>query len=154
MSRELGPPAQTPSARAVPVAIPTPNLSLVRTVLIALNLIGAASFLAELIFLRHFNEPLQYVAITAASLGVIGTLVAISKNTLARGFTLFAGVAMMLAGGVGFGIHLWRNHTYLPDQGVWGALTGPAPVMAPLALANIGLMLLVAVWLARTPQAR
>ena len=151
MNREL-----EPSTRAAVISgqIPAPNLSLVRTVLIGLNLIGAASFLAELIFLRHFNEPLQYIAITAASLGVIGSLVAISRNTIAHGFTLFAGVAMMLAGGTGFGIHLWRNHTYLPDQGVWGALTGPAPVMAPLALANIGLMLLVAVWLTRTPRTR
>ncbi len=144
-----------PSARTVnPLRIPVPNLPLVRAVLIGLNLVGAASFLAELIFLRHFNEPLQWIAVAAASLGVIGTLAAISRNIVARGFTLFAGAAMMLAGGTGFGIHLYRNHTYLPDQGVWGALTGPAPVMAPLALANIGLMLLVAIWLTRAPQTR
>jgi hypothetical protein len=130
--------------------IPAPTLGLLRVVLIGLNLIASVSFLAELMFLRHFNESLQYIPIVAVSLGLIGTLAALSRNTLAQGITILAALVLMLAGGVGFGIHLWRNHLIQPDAGLWGALTGPAPVMAPLSLANVGLMLLVTVWLTRS----
>ncbi len=130
--------------------IPAPTLGLLRLVLIGLNLIASVSFLAELMFLHHFNESLQYIPIVAVSLGFLGTLAAFSRNMLAQGVTILAALALLLAGAVGFGIHLWRNHLIQPDAGVWGALTGPAPAMAPLSLANVGLILLVTVWLTRS----
>jgi hypothetical protein len=130
--------------------VPAPTLGLLRVVLIGLNLIASASFLAELIFLRHFNEGLQYIPIVATALGLVGTLAALSRNILAQGITVLSALVLMLAGGTGFGVHLWRNHLIQPEAGLWGALTGPAPAIAPLSLANLGLMLLVAVWLARS----
>jgi hypothetical protein len=138
------------SLESRPSVIPAPTLGLLRVVLIGLNLIASVSFLAELVFLRHFNESLQYIPMVAVSLGLIGTLAALSRNVLAQGITVLAALVLLLAGAIGFGIHLWRNHLIQPDAGVWGALTGPAPVMAPLSLANIGLILLVTVWLTRS----
>ncbi len=138
------------SLESRPSVIPAPTLGLLRIVLIGLNLIASASFLAELMFLHHFNERLQFIPIVAVSLGFLGTLAAFSRNVFAQGITILAALALLLAGAVGFGIHLWRNHLMELDAGVWGALTGPAPVMAPLSLANVGLILLVTVWLTRS----
>ena len=124
-----------------------PTLPLVRTVLLGINLIGSLTFLAELWFLGHFKEPLQYIAISAAVLGVLGTLVSLSQSNAARIIAGVIALGMMGAGGIGLIVHISRNLKYADTPSLWAALTGPLPVLAPLSLANVGLLLLVAAWL-------
>jgi hypothetical protein len=134
--------------------IRTPSLPLLRTILIALNVIASVSFLLELIFLQHFNETLQWVPIIAVSLGIIGVIASLSANTgqsnpITRAIVILAALALLGAGGLGALVHLIRNAGYAEGKGLWAVLTGPAPVIAPLSLANVGLMLLLTLWLSK-----
>jgi hypothetical protein len=127
--------------------IPAPSLPLLRTVLIGLNAIASVSFLLELIFLRHYNEALQWIPIIAIVLGILGVIASLRANGFARVVVVLAAFGLLGAGAVGALVHLIRNAGYAKDAGLWGALTGPAPAIAPLSLANVGLMLLVTLWL-------
>ena len=127
--------------------LPAPTLPLVRALLLGVNLVGSLTFLAELVFIGHFREPLQVVAVAAAVFGAIGTLVGIGRSAPARAVAGLIALGMMGAGGVGLVVHLSRNYAYADTKTLWAVLTGPLPVLAPLSLANVGLLLLVAVWL-------
>jgi hypothetical protein len=129
--------------------LPEPSLGLLRTILIALSAIASVSFLLELIFLRHFNETLQYVPIIAVSLGLVGVIAALRANAVTQVIVVIAALGLLAAGGIGAVVHLIRNIGYAEGKGLWEVLTGPAPTMAPLALANLGLMLLLSLWLAK-----
>jgi hypothetical protein len=124
--------------------IPTPSLPMV-----ALNAIAGVSFLLELIFLQHFNETLQWVPIIAVILGMIGVIACLRPNGVTRVIVILAALGLLGAGSVGALVHLIRNAGYAEGKGLWAVLTGPAPVIAPLALANIGLLLLVTLWLSK-----
>jgi hypothetical protein len=129
--------------------IPAPSLPLVRNILITLNAIAGVSFLLELIFLQHFNETLQWVPIIAVIFGMIGLIASLRPNGVTRVIVILASLGLLGAGGVGALVHLIRNAGYAEGKGLWAVLTGPAPVIAPLALANIGLLLLVTLWLSK-----
>jgi hypothetical protein len=129
--------------------IPTPSLPLLRTILIGLNAIASVSFLLELIFLQHFNETLQWIPIIAASLGIIAVIASLQSNTITRAIVILAALALLGAGGLGALVHLIRNIGYAEGKGLWAILTGPAPTMAPLALANVGLLLLLTLWISK-----
>jgi hypothetical protein len=129
--------------------IPAPSLPLVRNILIALNAIAGVSFLLELVFLQHFNETLQWVPIVAVILGMIGVIASLQPNGITRVVVVVAALGLLGAGGLGALVHLIRNAGYAEGKGLWAVLTGPAPVIAPLALANIGLLLLVTLWLSK-----
>jgi hypothetical protein len=129
--------------------LPAPSLPLVRNILIALNAIAGVSFLLELVFLQHFNETLQWVPIIAVVLGMVGVLASLQPNGVTRVIVVVAALGLLGAGGLGALVHLLRNAGYAEGKGLWAILTGPAPVIAPLALANIGLLLLVTLWLSK-----
>jgi hypothetical protein len=129
--------------------IPTPSLPLLRIILIGLNAIASVSFLLELIFLQHFNETLQWIPIIAASLGIIAVIASLQSNTITRAIVILAALALLGAGGLGALVHLIRNIGYAEGKGLWAILTGPAPTMAPLALANVGLLLLLTLWISK-----
>jgi hypothetical protein len=134
--------------------IPAPSLPLLRTILIGLNAIASVSFLLELIFLQHFKETLQWIPIIAVSLGMIGAIASLpvnmwQSNTITRAIVIFAALALLGTGGLGAMVHLIRNAGYAEGKGLWAILTGPAPVIAPLSLANVGLMLLLTLWISR-----
>jgi hypothetical protein len=134
--------------------IPVPSLPLVRSILIALNAIAGVSFLLELIFLQHFNETLQWVPIIAVILGLVGVIASMRTNSgpsnnFARVIVIVAALGLLGAGGLGALVHLIRNAGYAEGKGLWAVLTGPAPVIAPLSLANVGLLLLVTLWLSK-----
>jgi hypothetical protein len=131
------------------IRIPAPSLPLLRSILIALNAIAGVSFLLELIFLRHFNETLQWVPIIAVSLGIMGVIASLQTNTVTRVIVIVAALGLLGAGGLGALVHLIRNAGYAEGKGLWAVLTGPAPVIAPLSLANVGLLLLVTLWLSK-----
>jgi hypothetical protein len=134
--------------------IPVPSLPLVRSILIALNAIAGVSFLLELFFLQHFNETLQWVPIIAVMLGLVGVIASLRTNSgpssnIARVIVIVAALGLLGAGGLGALVHLIRNAGYAEGKGLWAVLTGPAPVIAPLSLANVGLLLLVTLWLSK-----
>jgi hypothetical protein len=142
----------TMNSRFQNTRIPTPSLPLLRIILIVLNAVASASFLLELIFLRHFNETLQWVPIIAVILGIIGVIASLQTNTVTRAIVVFAALGLLGAGGLGALVHLIRNAGYAEGKGLWAILTGPAPVIAPLSLANVGLMLLLTLWLSRPTE--
>ena len=137
------------TSESQPSRIPAPSLPLLRTILIVLNAIASVSFLLELIFLQHFNETLQWIPIIAVSLGIIGVIASLQSNTITRAIVILAALALLGSGGLGALVHLIRNAGYAEGKGLWAILTGPAPVIAPLSLANVGLMFLLTLWLSR-----
>jgi hypothetical protein len=144
----------SPQSTGIAARIPEPSLPLLRIILIALNAIASVSFLLELIFLQHFNETLQWIPIIAVGLGIIAVIASLQPNTdqtntITRAIVILAALGLLGAGGLGALVHLIRNAGYAEGKGLWAILTGPAPVIAPLSLANVGLMLLLTLWISR-----
>lgn len=124
--------------------------------------IGVAGTAAELAFLRHWNGFEQLIPwIALAALAIAGiVLVAAPTAPVVRSVRLIGGVAAV-AGLYGVYVHVSENYATAPLDGtygprwdsmsfldrVWAATTGevgPAPTLAPGALAQIGLCLLLA----------
>jgi hypothetical protein len=127
--------------------IPAPSLGLLRLVLIGLNAIAIVSLLLELVFLQHFGQPWQWIAPLAAGAGVAAVLASLSQHNVARAVVAVVALGLMVAGATGALLHFLKNLEYAQQKTLWDALTGSAPALAPLALANVGLTLLVTLWL-------
>jgi hypothetical protein len=124
---------------------PTPGV--LKWILGALGLGGSALMLTELLLIRHHNQPLQIVAPIAAAIGVSISLVpALTQNRAARVLSLIIALGLMFAGGIGGVVHLWRNAEVTNSRAPLEVLSGPFPALAPLALANIGAVIALTVW--------
>jgi hypothetical protein len=129
--------------------IPAPSLGLLRLVLIGLNAIAIVSLLLELVFLQHFQQPFQGIALLAAGLGVLAVLASLVQHHAARAVVAVVALGLLGAGATGALLHFLKNLEYAQEKTIWAALTGSAPAFAPLALANVGLTLLVTLWLGK-----
>jgi hypothetical protein len=124
-----------------------PSPALLKWVLAGLACGGSLLLMVELLLIRHHTAPLQPLALLAAGAGLIASFVpAATQNRVARGALLLVAVALMGAGAFGTTVHLLRNAEVTRSAAPLEVLSGPYPALAPLALANIGLVIALTVW--------
>lgn len=126
-----------------------PSPALLKWVLAGLAFSGSLLLVVELLLIRHHTAPLQPVALASAGAGLIASFVpAATRNRVARGVLLLVAAALMGAGAFGAVMHLVRNAEVTRSSAPLEVLSGPYPALAPLALANIGLVIALTVWVA------
>jgi hypothetical protein len=132
-----------------------PAPSLLKWVLAGLAFGGSLLLVVELLLIRHYTATLQPVALVAAGAGLIGSFVpAATQNRVARGVLLFIAAALMGVGAFGTIVHLVRNAEVTRSSTPLEVLSGPYPALAPLALANIGLVIALTVWVSSVTAKR
>jgi hypothetical protein len=132
-----------------------PSTALLKFVLAALGFGGSALMLTELLLIKHHNVTLQLVAPTAAGIGLLTSFVpAVTRNRVARGLVVLVGLGLMLVGGIGVVIHFSKNLEVIKNASLLEVLSGPYPSLAPLALANIGAVMLLTVWVSTQGKER
>jgi hypothetical protein len=127
--------------------------------LAALGIVGTGS---ELAFLRHWNGFEQLIPWAVLGvLAVAALALAVHPGAAVVRTVRAMGVTALAAGGYGVYVHVSENYATAPLDGsygprwdsmnvverVWAAATGsvgPAPTLAPAALTQIGLCLLLA----------
>lgn len=127
--------------------VPAPTRPLLSACLKTLGLVGSVTFVLELSLIGHVTPPLQVIAVGAAAFGAVGSFAAFWHNAVARLVALASALGLLLAGLLGAAIHLGKNLRLVEAQTMWAALSGPLPVFAPLSLANLGLLILLALWI-------
>jgi hypothetical protein len=131
-----------------------PPHALLKLVLAALGFGGSALMLTELLLIKHHSVPLQLVAPSAAGIGLLTSFVpALTRNRVARGFTVFTALGLMIAGAIGAVIHFTKNLEVIQNASLLEVLSGPYPSLAPLALANIGAVMLLTTWVSTRSEA-
>lgn len=123
--------------------------------MLALYVLGAAGLLAELILLEHYQEWQQWLPVGSLVAGLAGGVAAWVRPDRTTLLALVAVSGVMVVGGaLGVGLHMWGNVEFELELQrqltgmalVWEALRGALPVLAPGALAQLGLMGLLVAW--------
>ena len=132
----------------------TPDeVNLVRRLLLVLVGLGCIGLGAELVLLEHYDEWQQWIPLVALSAGLLSLAAVAFRATRVsvRMFQLVM-VAFVLAGVLGVYLHYSGNVEFELEMDaemgglalVWSALRGATPALAPGALAQIGLLGLIA----------
>jgi hypothetical protein len=136
--------------------------TLLRRGVLALAWLGLLGTATELVFLRHWQSATQLIVWPFVGvLAVAAVLVSLRPTARSIAIVRWLAIAVVMASVVGVGLHvvenldagpldrnyasIWSSMTAF-DQW-WAAITGgvgPAPVLAPGALAEISLALLLA----------
>lgn len=127
----------------------------VRRLFLALVLAGMLGLAAELVLLEHVESVWQWVPLAALALGFIAGIVALLRPARGSLRAFQAAMAIFVAAGV-LGIYLhYRGNTEFelesdPALGGWTlfrlAMQGATPALAPGALAQLGLVALLATY--------
>lgn len=136
---------------AIDHAAPDPGRPL-RRFLLALVLLGAAGMLVELVLLKHYDSPWQWTPLVLLVL-VMATGGAVWRRQTPRTLKLFRALMALclVAGALGVVLHLNGNLEWIRERDtvlsgwplVWKMLRGATPILAPGALAQLGLLGLV-----------
>jgi hypothetical protein len=144
------------------ILFPQDTPTLLRRGVLALAWLGLVGTTTELVFLRHWRSATQLVVWPfVVFLSVAAFLVSLRPSARSIVAVRWLAVAVVVASIVGIGLHvienldagpLDRNYASIwssmtPFDQWWAAITGgvgPAPVLAPGALAEISLALLLA----------
>jgi hypothetical protein len=136
--------------------------TLLRRGVLALAWLGLLGTTTELVFLRHWQSATQLIVWPfVVVLGAAALVVSVSPTRRSIGVVRWLAAVVVLASVVGVGLHVIENldagpldRTYAsawssmtPFDQWWAAITGgvgPAPVLAPGALAEISLAVLLA----------
>lgn len=132
----------------------TPDgVSLVRRLLLGLVALGCVGLGAELVLLEHYEDWQQWIPLAVLGAGLISLgLVAMRPTPLSvRVFQLLM-LGFLVTGAIGVYLHFAGNVEFElemdPAMGgvalVWSALRGATPALAPGALAQVGLLGLIA----------
>ena len=133
----------TPSSRDRPA---------VRTLLIALVLVGILGLLAELLLMEHFESWTQDIPLCVLGLGLVATGAAAYRPTPPTLRIFRALMVLFIVGGIaGLWLHYRGNQAFELEIAaaahggslIWKALRGGIPTLAPGALVQLGLMGLV-----------
>lgn len=129
------------------------DVSGLRRLLLALVLIGTLGLSTELALLEHWDEWLQWIPFVGLGAGLAATAAVWLRPSPAtvRAFRATMGLFLAL-GALGVWLHYRGNALFEvemdPDAAGWGlfrtALFGATPILAPGALAQTGLIGLVA----------
>lgn len=124
----------------------------VRAALLALLIIGSAGLMVELLLIGHYDEIWQIVPLALLGLGLIASVIVWLRPT-SGSIQFFQ--AMMLAFVVAGVLGVWRHYTGNAEfelerrsdlsgwKLLWESARGATPLLAPFALAQLGLMGLV-----------
>lgn len=124
----------------------------VRGALLALVVIGSAGLFIELLLIGHYDEYWQMVPLVLLGLGLLASLVAWAgpSNHSIRFFQAVM-LSFMIAGALGVWRHYAGNVEWELERRAdlsgwklaWESARGATPLLAPFALAQLGLMGLV-----------
>ena len=136
-----------------------------RRLLLALVAFSAIGLVPELLLLKHYESVWQVVPLVLLAVTLAATAV-VWRRPGVRSVRFFRGMMMLclLSGGVGVILHgkgniewaLERDDTLRGWPLIWKMLRGATPLLAPGAMAQLGLLGLVYTWrhpaLARGPH--
>ena len=127
-------------------------LSTFRRIILALVMLGILGLMVELFLLEHTESATQFIPFVVLGAGFISTIV-VSTRPSVRSLQLFQGVMaiFIVTGLVGIYLHLRGNVLFELETDpsargldlVWRSLRGGVPMLAPAAMAQIGLLGLV-----------
>lgn len=120
-----------------------------RQMILALVFLGIVGLLIELLLLEHFDSITQWIPLVSLGLG-LATSVAVARRPTRSSMLAFQLMmaVFVVTGLLGLVLHLKGNVEWelerSPDLGgwqlIWEALRGATPVLAPGALAQLGLL--------------
>jgi hypothetical protein len=132
--------------------LPTEAPSRIRRLILALIVLGAVGLVPELLLLKHYESALQLVPLGMLLL-TLGTAVLAWRRPDPRTLAAFRAVMWLcvIAGVVGVGLHAKGNLEWALERDdtlhgwplIWKILRGATPLLAPGALAQLGLLGLV-----------
>jgi hypothetical protein len=132
----------------MPVPEPDP-LSTVRRVLLALVLIGIVGLTLELLLLEHIESATQLIPFAVLGVGLVASVTLVRRPTRQR-VRLFQGIMLLFvaSGVVGIYLHLRGNVLFEQETDssargldlIWRSLRGGVPILAPAAMAQVGLV--------------
>jgi hypothetical protein len=127
-------------------------LSTVRRILLALVLLGIVGLTIELLLLEHVESATQLIPFGVLAAGLGGAIAIVVRPTRAN-LRFFQGVMLLfvVAGLLGIYLHLRGNVLFEMETDpsargldlVWRSLRGGIPLLAPAAMAQLGLLGLV-----------
>ena len=126
--------------------------SMIRAALFALLVIGIVGLIVELLLIGHYDETWQIVPLVLLGVGLVASLLAWVRPTSAiLQFFQAIMLAFMVAGVLGFWRHYAGNADFELERHanlrglklVWEAMRGATPLLAPFAMAQLGLIGLV-----------
>jgi hypothetical protein len=127
-------------------------LSTIRRILLGLVLLGTCGLTLELLLLEHTESATQLLPFAVLGAGFAGT-VAVGVRPNARSIRFFQIVMLLFiaVGLLGLYLHLLGNIGFEREQDpaargfdlVWRSLHGGVPLLAPAAMAQLGLLGLV-----------
>lgn len=138
------------------------SLVVIRRGLLALAAAGTIGVALELLLLRHWTETRELIAwLAVAALGVAVALVILRPTRRAILVARALGVVVLVTSAIGVFVHVWANYDAAPLDARYTAswpttaepvrwllaatdTVGPSPSLAPLALAFVALVLLLA----------
>jgi hypothetical protein len=118
-----------------------------------LFLLGVVGVAAELYLLEHFEDPAQWTPLALLAVGLVSALVAVVRPSAGAVWLLrVVAVGFVLVAGLGIYFHIRSNVEFelelRPTMGgmelVWESLKGAMPALAPGAMAQLGLLGLLA----------
>ena len=128
-------------------------MRLVRRLLLALVVLGSVGLMMELLLIGHYEDWQQWIPLVSLGAGVLAVMAVALRptRTVIRLFQTLM-LVFLVAGALGVYFHLAGNAEFEremdPEAGgvalLWIALKGATPALAPGALAQIGLIGLIA----------
>jgi hypothetical protein len=133
--------------------MPEPELlSTIRRILLALVLLGVAGLTLELLLLEHTESVTQLIPFAVLAAGFVSSMTVAIRPTW-RTMRIFQAVMVLfiIAGLLGLYLHLRGNVEFERETDpsargldlVWRSLHGGIPLLAPAAMAQLGLVGLV-----------
>jgi hypothetical protein len=127
-------------------------LSTIRRILLALVLLGIVGLTLELLLLEHTESATQVIPFAVLGVGLVASVTVAIRPTR-RGLRLFQVVMLLFVatGLLGVYLHLRGNVLFEREQDpsargldlIWRSLRGGIPMLAPAAMAQLGLLGLV-----------
>jgi hypothetical protein len=127
-------------------------LSTIRRILLGLVLLGICGLTLELLLLEHTESATQLLPFAVLGAGLAGTIaVGIRPNARSIRFFQIVMLLFIATGLLGLYLHLRGNVEFEREQDpsargldlVWRSLHGGVPLLAPAAMAQLGLLGLV-----------
>ena len=136
----------------MPTAAEPALLATIRRVLLFLVLLGIVGLVVELFLLEHTESTTQLIPFVVLGAGLVATVLQAVRPSRG-GLRLFQAVMVLFiaAGLLGFVLHLRGNIGFERETDpsargldlVWRSLRGGVPLLAPAAMAQLGLLGLV-----------
>jgi hypothetical protein len=137
-----------PTPAPAPAREPDP-VSTIRRLLLALVLVGIVGLTLELLLLEHIESATQLIPFVVLGAGFVGSLTLIVRPTR-QSVRLFQGIMLLFvaSGVVGIYLHLRGNVLFEQETDpsargldlIWRSLSGGVPILAPAAMAQVGLV--------------